>query len=161
MLRCCVLKFEGSWEKYLSLTKFSYNNSYQSSIKIALSKLSESKLVGTDLIRETEDKVRIIQDCLKATTDHQKLYTDRYKICCWRPIVFKSLTMEKCVASRPVAYRLALPPELEKIHNVFHVLTLRWYISDPSNVISPSEIELQFGLSYFEEPITILAREVK
>ncbi|KAA3474294.1 DNA/RNA polymerases superfamily protein [Gossypium australe] len=32
--------------------------------------LSESKLVGTDLIRETEDKVRVIHDCQKATLDH-------------------------------------------------------------------------------------------
>ena len=32
----------------------------------------------------------------------------------------------------PVAYRLALPPELEKIHNVFHVSMLRRYRSDPT-----------------------------
>ena len=31
----------------------------------------------------------------------------------------------------PVAYILALPPELEKIHNVFHVSMLRSYRSDP------------------------------
>ena len=29
----------------------------------------------------------------------------------------------------PVAYKLALPPDLEKIHNVFHVLMLRRYRS--------------------------------
>ncbi|KAK5785438.1 hypothetical protein PVK06_040024 [Gossypium arboreum] len=32
MLRCCVLEFEGSWEKYLPLVEFAYNNSFQSSI---------------------------------------------------------------------------------------------------------------------------------
>ena len=31
-----------------------------------------------------------------------------------------------------VAYLLALPPELEKIHNVFYVSMLRRYRSDPS-----------------------------
>ena len=36
----------------------------------------------------------------------------------------------------PVAYRLALPLELEKIHNVFHVSMLRRYISNPSHVVS-------------------------
>ena len=36
----------------------------------------------------------------------------------------------------PVAYRLALPPELEKIHNVFHVSMLRRYGSDPSHIVS-------------------------
>ncbi|KAJ9152415.1 hypothetical protein P3X46_025983, partial [Hevea brasiliensis] len=61
----------------------------------------------------------------------------------------------------PVAYRLALPPELDKIHNVFHVSMLRRYRSDPSHVISMEEIEVQLDLTYEEEPIRILAREVK
>ncbi|KAA3478003.1 DNA/RNA polymerase superfamily protein [Gossypium australe] len=26
MLRCCVLEFEGNWEKYLPLVEFAYNN---------------------------------------------------------------------------------------------------------------------------------------
>ncbi|KAA3481005.1 Gag protease polyprotein [Gossypium australe] len=36
MLQCCVLEFVGSWEKYLPLIEFAYNNSYQSSIRMAL-----------------------------------------------------------------------------------------------------------------------------
>ena len=39
---------------------------------------------------------------------------------------------EKLVKIRPVAYRLALPPEMERIHNVFHVSQLRKYVSDPT-----------------------------
>ena len=61
----------------------------------------------------------------------------------------------------PVAYRLILPPELEKIHDVFHVSMLRRYRSDPSHIISPSEVEIQVDMSYEEEPMRILAREVK
>ncbi|TYH27942.1 hypothetical protein ES288_A02G107500v1 [Gossypium darwinii] len=34
MLRRCALKFQGSWEKYLPLVEFAYNNSYQSSLKM-------------------------------------------------------------------------------------------------------------------------------
>ncbi|KAA3473812.1 DNA/RNA polymerases superfamily protein [Gossypium australe] len=60
-----------------------------------------------------------------------------------------------------VAYRLALPTELEKIHNVFHVSMLHRYTSDPSHVISPSEIEIQPDMTYNKEPIRILARDVK
>ena len=37
----------------------------------------------------------------------------------------------------PVAYRLILPPELEKIHDVFHVSMLQRYRSDPSHIINP------------------------
>ncbi|KAJ9152704.1 hypothetical protein P3X46_026239 [Hevea brasiliensis] len=61
----------------------------------------------------------------------------------------------------PLAYRLALPPELEKIHNVFHVSMLRMYRSDPSHVLPVEEIEVNPNLTYEEEPIKILAYEVK
>ncbi|KAA3477445.1 Retrotransposon protein [Gossypium australe] len=61
----------------------------------------------------------------------------------------------------PVAYRLALPPELDKIHNVFHVSMLRRYKSDPSHVLTPCEVEIQLDLSYSEEPNRILVREEK
>ena len=35
-----------------------------------------------------------------------------------------------------VAYRLALPPVLERMDNVFHVSQLRKYIPDPNHIIS-------------------------
>ena len=35
-----------------------------------------------------------------------------------------------------VAYRLALPPSLSNVHNVFHVSLLRKYDPDPSHVLS-------------------------
>ena len=61
----------------------------------------------------------------------------------------------------PVAYRLALPPELENINNVFHMSMLRRYRSDPSHVVSLEIIELRPDLTYEEEPVEMLAREVK
>ncbi|KAK8584220.1 hypothetical protein V6N12_068466 [Hibiscus sabdariffa] len=61
----------------------------------------------------------------------------------------------------PMAYMLALPQEFYKIHNVFHVSMLRRYRSDPSHVLEPEEIELNLDLSYEEEPVQILDREVK
>ena len=57
----------------------------------------------------------------------------------------------------PMAYKLALPPELEKIHSVFHVSMLRRYRSDPSHVVSSETIELRPYLTYEEEPVEILA----
>ena len=61
----------------------------------------------------------------------------------------------------PVAYRLALPPSLAKIHNVFHVSMLRKYRSDPSHLLSIDEVAIDRDLMYEEEPVEILAREVK
>ena len=47
-----------------------------------------------------------------------------------------------------MAYRLDLPEELARVHNVFHISMLRGYISDPSHVLEAPEIELRDDLSY-------------
>ena len=60
-----------------------------------------------------------------------------------------------------VAYRLALPPKLSSIHPVFHVLMLRKYISDPSYVLKPQEVELSENLTYKEYPVAIVDRQVR
>ena len=62
---------------------------------------------------------------------------------------------------KPVAYRLALPPELAKLHDVFHVSMLRKYRSDGSHILPVQEVQVQANFSYDEEPKAILAQEVK
>ena len=61
----------------------------------------------------------------------------------------------------PVAYCLALPPELAKLHYVFHVSMLRRYRSDESHILLVQDVQVQQDFSYDEEPKAILAREVK
>ncbi|KAI5323121.1 hypothetical protein L3X38_032193 [Prunus dulcis] len=61
----------------------------------------------------------------------------------------------------PVAYRLALPPDLSRLHDVFHVSMLRKYISDPSHVLEEQPIELQEDLTYVEQPVQILDRKMQ
>ena len=58
----------------------------------------------------------------------------------------------------PVAYRLDLPPELSKVHNVFHVSMLRKYIPDPSHVLRDQPVELKDNLTYKEQPMQIVDR---
>jgi hypothetical protein len=91
MLRACVLQFDNNRDKYLSLVEFSYNNSYQTTIKmvpfealygrrcrtpLSWSQTGERKIFGPDLVMETEDKVRLIQNNLKAAQSRQKSYAD-------------------------------------------------------------------------------------
>ena len=61
----------------------------------------------------------------------------------------------------PMAYRLILPSDSEKIRNVFHVSMLRRYCSDPSHVVYSETIELRPDLTYEKELVEILAWEVK
>ena len=57
-----------------------------------------------------------------------------------------------------VAYRLELPSDLNRIHEVFHVSMLRKYIPDPSHVLKEQPVEIQENLTYKEEPVQILDR---
>jgi hypothetical protein len=61
----------------------------------------------------------------------------------------------------PVAYRLALPPSLARVHDVFHVSLLRKYILDPSHVIKYESLRLQENLAYEEIPVKLLDRKVQ
>ena len=58
-------------------------------------------------------------------------------------------------------YRLALPLELPKLHDVFHVSMLRRYRFDESHILPMQDVQVQAYLSYHEEPKAIMTREVK
>lgn len=62
---------------------------------------------------------------------------------------------------RPIVYRLTLPDELQKMYDVFYVSMLRRYRSNPPHIISAEAVEIQPDLFYEEEPVKILAHEVK
>ncbi|KAI3467946.1 hypothetical protein Pfo_024609 [Paulownia fortunei] len=59
------------------------------------------------------------------------------------------------------AYRVALPPSLSTVHNVFHVSMLRKYISNSSHVLSYEPLELTHDLAYEEKPVQILDQKEK
>ncbi|XP_055814528.1 uncharacterized protein LOC129884221 [Solanum dulcamara] len=61
---------------------------------------------------------------------------------------------------REVAYELALPPISLTIHPGFHVSILCRYIPDVSYVLQYDSLELDDRLTFVEEPISILARDV-
>jgi hypothetical protein len=100
MLRACVIHYGKDWDKCLSLAEFSYNNSYQSSLKMApfealygrrcrtplnWSQAREREIFGLDLVLEAEDKVRVIKKNLKAAQDKQKSYHDKRR----KPLQFE------------------------------------------------------------------------
>jgi len=62
----------------------------------------------------------------------------------------------------PAAYRLALPPELQHVHDVFHLFQLRKYVHDLTHTIvyEPLEIEAN-GLAYDEQPLKIVDYRIK
>ncbi|GKC88704.1 putative reverse transcriptase domain-containing protein, partial [Tanacetum coccineum] len=76
---------------HLPLAKFSYNNSYHSSIRCApyealygrkcrspvlWAEVRENRLISPEMVQETTDKVVIIKERLKVAKDRQKSYAD-------------------------------------------------------------------------------------
>ena len=91
MLRGCVMEFSGSWDRYIPLMEFAYSNSFQLSIGMApyealygrkcrtpvcWTELNEHKLIGPNIVKDTEEKVQVIRQRLKAASDRQKSYAN-------------------------------------------------------------------------------------
>jgi hypothetical protein len=92
MLRSCVLAYSVKWDECLPLAEFSYNNSYQESIKMApfealygrrcrtplnWSEPGEKYFFRPDLVKEAEEKVQVIQRNLQRAQSRQKSYADK------------------------------------------------------------------------------------
>ncbi|RVW49285.1 Transposon Ty3-I Gag-Pol polyprotein [Vitis vinifera] len=55
-----------------------------------------------------------------------------------------------------LAYKVDLSPSLSKVHNVFHVSTLRKYVFDPSHVVELKPIQISEDLTYEEVSVQIV-----
>ena len=55
-----------------------------------------------------------------------------------------------------IAYRLALPPSMSGVHEVFHVSMLRKYTPDPAHVVDWGQIEVYIDGTFEEGPVCIL-----
>ena len=54
------------------------------------------------------------------------------------------------------AYRLALPPSMSDVHEVFHVSMLRKYTPDPAHVVDWGQIEVDTAGTFEKEPSCIV-----
>ncbi|KAA0047905.1 retrotransposon protein, putative, Ty3-gypsy subclass [Cucumis melo var. makuwa] len=200
MLRACALEFPGSWDSYLHLMEFAYNNSFQATIgmtpfealydkcyrsPVCWGEVGEQRLMGFELVQSTNEAIQKIISCMQTAQSRQKSYADvrrkdlEFDV---RDKVFLKVAPMKGVLRferrgklsprfvgpfeileriGPVAYRLVLPPSLLAVHDVFYVSMLRKYVPDPSHVVDYEPLEINENLSYTEQPIEVLAREVK
>ena len=143
-------------------------------------KVGESSIIGLDLIRDTSEKVSLIRQCLLTAQSQQKSYAD---VRC-RPLefevgdhVFLKVMPKKGVVRfdkrdklsprfigpfeilkriGTVAYRLALPPRMTGVQEVFHVSMLRKYTPHPAHVVDWGQIEVDTDGTFEEGPVCIL-----
>ncbi|GJR08097.1 putative nucleotidyltransferase, ribonuclease H [Tanacetum coccineum] len=94
MLRACALEWTGSWDEYLCLVEFAYNNSWHASIKaapfellygrkcrapICWDEVGERLIEGPELIEITNEKVAVAKEKLKEARSRQKSYADKHR----------------------------------------------------------------------------------
>jgi hypothetical protein len=60
-----------------------------------------------------------------------------------------------------LAYRIALPLNLVRTHDVFHVSMQRKYIANPNVIVEYEPLEIYEGLTYVEEPVKIVDKKEK
>jgi len=150
---------------------------------ICWDEVGERRLSKVELIDQTIEIVQKIRERLRAAQDRKKSYANVRR----RLLIFNigdhvflkvsplkgnlrfgqkgKLTpryigpFEILQKVGPVPYRLALPPALQGIHDVFHVSQLRQYIPDPQHVISFEPLQLKENLTYVKEPDRIIDRK--
>lgn len=147
---------------------------------ICWSDVGEMRILGPGLVKQTAEKVQMIRENLQIAQSRQKSYADsKRRVLEFRvgDHVFLKVSPTRGVFRfgvrgklspryigpfeilerfRDVAYRLALPPNLAGVHNVFHVSVLRKYVLGQSHVIEYEPLQFREDLSYDELPIRIL-----
>ena len=137
------------------------------------------------MIEDMVKKVKLIREKIKAAEDRQKSYADlkrrdeEYQV--GEKVLLKISPMKGVMRFGKkgklspkyigpyeiiqrvgkVAYKLDLPNELERVHNVFHVSQIRKYIPDATHVLQPETIEMDENLTYEERPVKILDTKVR
>ena len=87
-----MLEQGGAWDIYLTLIKFTYNNIFQASIGMApyeelygrrcrtllcWYESGESVVLGPEVVRDTNENIKMIQENMKASQSRQKSYHDK------------------------------------------------------------------------------------
>ena len=142
--------------------------------------MGESSISGPDLIRDTSEKVSLIRQRLLTAQSRQKSYANVRR----RPLelevgdhVFLKVMPKRGVVRfgkrgklsprfigpfeilervGTVAYRLALPPSMSGVHEVFHVSILWKYTPDPAHVVDGGQIEIDTDGTFEEGPMCIV-----
>nr|GEU48612.1 putative reverse transcriptase domain, ribonuclease H-like domain protein [Tanacetum cinerariifolium] len=189
MSRACVLDFRKGWDRHLPLVKFSYNNSYHISIKVApfealygrksrslicWAEVGDSQLASPTIIHKIIEKIIQIKSRIQTARDCQKSYADvrrkpiefqvgdkvMLKVSPWKGVI-RFGKRGKVKPSLTVAYRLELPEQLSRVYSTFHVSNLKKCMSDDPLAIPLDEIQVDDKLHFIEEPVEILDRKVK
>ena len=152
---------------------------------VCWNEVGERRIDNSEFIDEANDKIRVIRGKMKQAQDRQKSYADKrrrplefnvgdsvfLKVAPWKGVLRftkRGKLNPRYIGPFPIverigsmAYRLDLPTELAKVHNVFHVSMLKKYVPDASHVLTAPPVEIQENMTYEILPVKILDRQFK
>ncbi|GJT58364.1 putative nucleotidyltransferase, ribonuclease H [Tanacetum coccineum] len=158
----CLVEFayNNSWHASIKCAPFEMLYGRKCRAPICWDQVGERILEGPEMIEVTNEKVAVAREKLKEAQTRQKSYADRHRRALeFQPgeHVFLKVSPTRGVRRfgikgklsprfigpfeildrvGEVSYRLALPPQLSHVHNVFHVSLLRGYKYHPLHIIS-------------------------
>nr|GEW53702.1 DNA/RNA polymerases superfamily protein [Tanacetum cinerariifolium] len=170
--------YNNSWHASIKCAPFEMLYGRKCRAPICWDQVGEHVIEGPEMIEVTNEKVVVAKEKLKKARTRLKSYADKHrKSLEFQPgdHVFLKVSPARFgikgklsprfigpfeILDRvgEVSYRLALPPQLSHVHNVFHVSLLRGYKYHPLHVISYPLDQIHADLSYVEEPEAILDR---
>ncbi|KAL0536708.1 hypothetical protein IC582_025668 [Cucumis melo] len=139
--------------------------------------VGEQRLMGPELVQSTNEAIQKIRSRMHTAQSRQKSYADVrrkdlefevgdkvfLKVAPMRGVLRfarRGKLSPRFVGPFEILERIG-PPSLSTVHDVFHVSMLRKYVSDPSHVVDYEPLEIDENLSYVEQPVEVLTREVK
>nr|GEZ11589.1 putative reverse transcriptase domain-containing protein [Tanacetum cinerariifolium] len=131
----------------------------------ALTEVGEAQIFGLELIQETTEKIVQIKQRMQTARDRQKSYADLKRVVRFgkqgklNPRYVGPFKVLERV--RDVAYKLDLPEELSRVHNMFHVSNLKKCHADEPLAVPLDGLHFDDKLHFVEEPAEIMDREVK
>ncbi|GJT07872.1 retrotransposon protein, putative, ty3-gypsy subclass [Tanacetum coccineum] len=138
IVEACALDLDMCWDEYLKCRA-----------PICWDEVGERLIEGPELIEITNEKVAVAKEKLKEARSRQKSYADKHR---QASSVHDSIgPFEILERIGEVSYRLALPPQLSHVHDVFHVSLLRGYHYHPLHVASYPFDQIQPDMSLSEE----------
>ncbi|GJS64032.1 putative reverse transcriptase domain-containing protein [Tanacetum coccineum] len=177
--------YNNSYHTSIKATPFEtlYGRKCRSSICWA--EVGDAQLTSLEIIRETTEKIIKIKHRLQASRDRQRSYVDKrrkplefqvgdkvmLKVSPWKGVIRFGKRGElnpryigpfKILAKvGMVAYQLELPEQLSRVHSTFYVSNLKKCLSDKPLAIPLDEIHVDDKLSFIEESVEVMDREVK
>ncbi|KAL8107517.1 hypothetical protein AgCh_024070 [Apium graveolens] len=175
-MKVCAIDLKEIWNYHLAWIEFSYDDGGYDSVGMSpyealyrkrcrsplyRNEVGYRKMFGPKVVQRTKDIVDLIRGRLVETPGWMYHLGNPWKGFMrfgkkgkLSPQFVGPLDILRHIGE--LAYELALPPTLQKIHNVFHVAMMKKYNLNVGHIGKHERIDMQQELTYMEQPVRVM-----